>query len=196
MNKKELLQNIVIGLVLFGLIFIVYFVTEDLKIFFVALAFWLLYMIFMGYTLFLKKQPNEGDNYAIRMKKANKYKKFNEPCILLLDGLQVLEFRREFFEKYQDGSIKKSFELLEKHILHNVEIAVTFMENYNYHAIQDGQSMERLHKAVLNCSEATKKLRELYDATVKVDDSATSIDISYVDNLLESLNDITTEENI
>ena len=154
-------------------------------------------MLYMGYTLFFKTNGDIIVEYTKRMKKANKYSRFDKDCVVLLDSLQVLNFRKQYFNKYKEGSIRKSFDLLERQILHNVDIAITYMENYNYDAIRKTeQSVERLASAVVNCSEATDKLRELYDMTVKIDDSASVIDISYVDNLLESLKDVATDENI
>ena len=197
MNRKELIQNIIISIILFGLTFIVYLVTENIYLFFGTLVCWIIYMLYMGYTLFFKTNGDIIVEYTKRMKKANKYSRFDKDCVVLLDSLQVLNFRKQYFNKYKEGSIRKSFDLLERQILHNVDIAITYMENYNYDAIRKTeQSVERLASAVVNCSEATDKLRELYDMTVKIDDSASVIDISYVDNLLESLKDVATDENI
>ena len=116
-------------------------------------------MVYMGYVIFLRKEPNKVFLLVKRMKKANKQCKFDKDCLVLADSLQVLDFRKEFFNNVTESSIQKAFNLLETQILTNAEIAITFMENFNYNAIQDVQSMDRLHGAVLNCIEATKKLR-------------------------------------
>lgn len=199
MERKALIQNILIGIALFGISFLIYYITENVILWCISLVFWLIYMLYFCYNLFYNKTSKEIKNNEKtrikRLEKLIKRNKFNNSIKTLLDSLQVLEFRREFFEHYDDGSIRKSFDLLDREISVNVEIAISFMEQYNYDAIYNMQSMDRLQIATDKCAKATKKLRELYELTVKVDDSTNNLDISYVDDLLVGLKEMINTEN-
>ena len=179
--KNIIISNLIYfaGFILIGILyfFIPHFICIGIGI------IWLIWALSSNYLCIVM-----DSDIRYRLKQADSRKFFRtqvEKIIWALDSFR--EGNRTFCQYEEDNSIRKTFEILNRRVWSNAEKACRFMKNYNY---TSGQNMGYLTELVKDCETAVQKLSELSDLVTQVEDSASEVDISYVDDMLAALKQV------
>lgn len=167
---------LLIGVVLLKLVW-------STQMFIVFLVVWLVFAVWSNYNILIK----ENDLLGL-LRSANKHRYFNHQVSTLSDCYNAIEQKREYFETYpEDNSIRKSYVLLSKQITANIRAATNYMSGYDYVTKSSYNYLDRI------CNQScdlVQKLHELSDLVAQVDDSASNVDITYVDDFIKSLRSV------
>jgi len=148
-------------------------------------------MIWCGMTvinILTKPEPMRGRRLpqAAKMKLGGLYSVCEKAC-------GSLETKREQFEGYpRDDSLRQTFDLISKRIILNMDRANRYIDSYDYVTLPDPVY---LRKVANNSSEMIRKLNELSDLALQIEDSATDVDSSSADYMLEALRDLLKEDD-
>ena len=186
--KQVLLLNGLNIILLAGLL-AVYIVIGCPLWFLVIFGIWVLYMIILNIHLLRE------DDIKANLLKVDTKKVFTPYVREICNALDSVEFYREVFSSYPpDNSIHQTFEYLDKKAYQNAERAYRWIKTYN-HIVSPSQKY--IVELANNSYEISQKLSELNELMIKVEDSTSDIDITYVDDLLLSLKELLegTDEN-
>ena len=87
--------------------------------------------------------------------------------------------------------MRDTYDLLSKNAYSNVDKATKWIQHYDYIS---RPSMSYIKTLVDNSKLITTKLNDLDELILKVDDSTNSIDMSFVDDMLNSLREVLENE--
>lgn len=135
---------------------------------------------------------SEDENPMERLKNADKRGLFREEILTLEKSIRSIEFYRDKFhaEEISDG-IREAYDLLSDKAYENIIQAAKWIEHYDYIT---NPSREYLHRLVGSSIEVTKKVNELDELMLTMNDSITDVDTTYVDDLLASLREVSKDE--
>lgn len=184
--KRIIIINM-INILLFILLAIAYLILDAPPAFLLIFLLWVAYVGFINYQMFVK----DNDKLS-NLKLADSHNLFNKEIIILTKTVQSVEFYRNIFEKYDIGSsMRDTYDLLSKSAYDNVDKATKWIQHYDYIS---RPPMTYIKALVDNSKLITTKLNELDELVLKVDDSTDSIDMSFVDDMLNSLREVLNNE--
>ena len=150
----------------------------------IALVVWVITVIYTNYTIIVKN----NDMIEI-IRSADRKHKFKNEVSSLIKAQQSIEFHAEFFSEKETGeSMKEAYELIAEQISGNINAAVKFMRSYNYITCP---SYRFLTDICSENNELLSSLTKLVELTLEIDSAADDVDLSYVDNLIRSLKELT-----
>lgn len=188
--KNVIIANIINFVILFIIVFMMFLHFPKLLVY-GLLVVWFVLVIYQNYSLLMKS--NESD-IIYELKKANKKGVFDERVNAIITYYKAIEFKRDFFESYEeDSSIRASYELLSRQMTSNIISLTKYLRSYDYVSRPFTSYVMNIAR---DCKELVDKLNELSELVVKIDDSTSNVDITYVDDMLESLRKVVKDEKI
>ena len=152
----------------------------------IALVLFVIYIFIINHYL-LKKT-----DLKIQLIQADKNHRFKNEVIDLLRALESVEFYKDIFEKYEPiDPVRKTYDTLKNKAELNVQRAIKWINHYNPISCP---SAEYIWKLSSNSQQIVTKLDELDEVVIKLEDSTSDVDLSYVDNILTSLKEILEDE--
>lgn len=149
----------------------------------ILMFFWL---IFIGGLCYME-HLSQVDILA-RLERAKPSGYFVSEVQTLTTNYKAIESWSEHAESHGvESSIYKSHELLFSQMNNILESAIKFIKSYDYHTNPTPKYLWDLQK---QSDKLVKKLHELQDLVLQVDDSTSEVDISYVDDLLSALREM------
>lgn len=149
----------------------------------ILLVFW---AIFVGGLCYME-HLSQVDILA-RLERAKPSGYFVSEVQTLTTNYKAIESWSEHAESHGvESSIYKSHELLFSQMNNILESAIKFIKSYDYHTNPTPKYLWDLQK---QSDKLVKKLHELQDLVLQVDDSTSEVDISYVDDLLSALREM------
>lgn len=179
--KSILILNSINIALLVGLL-VIYIIIGFPVWFLFIFGIWLVYMIVCNVHLL------KSDDIKTQLIKADSKRAFAPYVKELCNAVDSVEFYREVFSKYPpDNSIHVTFEYLDKKAYQNAERGYRWLKSYNYITSPSHRYIVELANSSY---EISKKLGELNELMIKVEDSTSDVDITYVDDLLVSLKEL------
>lgn len=183
--RSLIIINIVNAMLLIP-ITIMYFVLDAPNVFLPVYAVWFIYV------LIINRHLVKSDNALAKMKAADKYRRFTEQTSKIEQAANSVLFYKPIFEKYEeDNSIRRTYQLLADKSDRNVLKATRWLSSYNHIA---GQPVQYIQTLAEDSVYIINKLNELNELVLQVEDSATKVDISYVDDMLQALKEIVCDD--
>jgi len=183
--KNLILTNVVNIFVLIG-VCILKIVCGNL-VFLIGMLGWLCLAIYTNYDLLIKSKDLMG-----RLKSANKHGMFRHQVSVIEDSYLAIEHKSEFFMSYDESSsIRKAYDLLQKQMLSNLNASVKYLEGYDYRTRPSTRYIDNICR---ECEELVSKLNDLSELVASIDDSASDVDVTYVDDLIKSLRSVQNNE--
>lgn len=163
--------------------FIVLYIVLGFPIWFLFIfGIWLVYMIICNMYLL------RSDDIKKKLMQADSRHEFKGYVKAICNAIDSVEFFRHVFSEYPpDNPIHETFDFLDKKAYQNAERAYRWIKTYNY-IIKPSQ--EYIIRLAENSYQITQKLSDLNELMIKVEDSTSNVDISYVDDLLMSLKEL------
>lgn len=194
MNKlKNLLIVNGIGLVLLILVLLLLLKINPI-VGIAGLIIWVAYVIYGNYTYLLKKEDKfmAMKNSIAQMDKADRRNEFDKEIQQMSHQIKSLEVRAKIMESPDTEDIvrDKYLSICEK-VEKNLAIAEKFMETYDYVM---RPSKQKLVQLVWENNTMIQKLNELVDAMLSIDMSINDVDMSDIDDIINGIKQITTEE--
>lgn len=161
--------------------------NDNITLCIVVVLFGVLSMI--GFTvMLLSSLPNSRGSIDLKGKNqrgVDYYKDIKRLCDEVQD-------KRSFFNIYKDDdSIMEIYNLLSTRAEQNVSKAERFVSAYNF-SVSDGTDyLNRLHADTL---QIVKKLNELIELSIHIEDSTSDVDISSAVDMLDSLKEVFKED--
>lgn len=186
--KKELLTaNIMSGIGLLAIVAIYFLISHGIAI--VLGIAWFVYVIYSNYSILLKKE-----NHASMLRKANKHGKFNNEVDVLSKAYRSVMEREVIFSAPDvDEGAKKAYEMIRTQVISNVQYATQFMQTYDYISCP---SRKYLSEICTNTTLLLQKLSEIVELNNRIDQSVIDEDITYIDDLIESLKGVLKVETL
>lgn len=125
---------------------------------------------------------------TLRIEKSAKYGLFRDEINLLKRNyLAVLDWGSNTSEYDAESSITKAYNLISTQMDNTVESAIKYIKTYDYHTRpRPGYLLDLCNKS----NQLVRRLHELQELILKVDDSTSDVDITYVDDLLDALREM------
>lgn len=179
--KSILIINGINIALLVGLL-VIYIVIGFPLWFLVIFGAWLIYMIICNVHLF------KSDDIRQKLVQVDSRREFAVYVKEICNAIDSVEFYRNVFANYPpESSIHETFAFLDKKAYQNAERGYRWLKTYNYIS---KPSIKYIVELANNSFELTKRLSELNELMIKVEDSTSDVDISYVDDLLASLKEV------
>lgn len=153
----------------------------------ITMLFWMIYVIYSNYMLLLHK---EDPKKALREK--DKHRLFTREIQILTTQMASLESREEIMNDPETADIvRETYEKVKDQIYYNVEVAEKFITTYDT-VLRPPK--DKLHEIIEENKMLLDKLNELNDAMFDIDMSVKDIDVSSIDDYLESVKQITGQK--
>jgi hypothetical protein len=184
---KNFIAVNVINVIALAFIVIIGLVTRNIPLFLILLILWFAYVVYANYDTLVAK-----NDIISALKHSDKRGHFKSYIADLVKAYNAITYKQEYFSKYEpDSSVYKTYDLLLKRIESNIKKATNFIEGYNY---QSNQSTEYIKTICLDSTKLVEKLNNLSELVLKVDDTSSDVDITYVDDMLISLREVLNDE--
>lgn len=156
--------------------------------FVLAVCLGIMAVLILVMILRMKQDRKEEVGLVYELKNADKRKLFSNQTYTLAAAWHSVLLKEDFFrEPGTADSIRESYEMIREAIEHDVQSAVNFMQHYDWIQKPDPKY---LNKTCSHADALAKKLSELSDIVLEINDSASDVDISFADNMLESLKEL------
>lgn len=143
-------------------------------------------IVVIGASCFIAMQQSSDPLDELRGNR--KYMMFSDQIEHLAKNKAAVEMWGSNAQSYVDASsVSKSYELISRQMNNIIASAVKYIKTYDYVSRPRAQYLGKL---ICQSDELVKKLHELQELILKVDDSTSDVDISYVDDLLSALRDM------
>lgn len=185
-NKKLLITiNAVNILMLIGIIIVKFLLNQ--YVFYAIFVVWIMFVAYSNYNVLVQNTDIAGI-----IKSADKQGVFKSETELLLQAHKSVVMREACFSHLQDGDIlKEAYEQISKQIYSNIKSAVQYMKTYDY-------VMRPSYFYLTNLCDNTKtllaKMSELVELSIRMESTADDVDMSVVNNILESLRSVIDEQ--
>lgn len=147
------------------------------------LFFWLILTGGLNYMAYSNSQ-----NPLSQLQKASKQNGFIRPIRTLTTNYHAIMDWAEHAKEYDaESSITKSYELLSSQMNNIIESASKYVKTYDWHTRPKPKYLLDL---VDQSNKLVARLHELQELILKVDDSTSDVDITYVDDLLQALREV------
>lgn len=182
MNIRRMLLANALNLVLFGLIlFSKKFIPLPLVV--VLGIGWLGFLVYSNYTLFFGTRDSNDMEYELD--KANR-NFFNSEVAITKIQMKSIEDRAEVFQEFKDDHVKDLYSKVREQFYTNVKYIIRYMDSYDYVTKPQSQK-DKIDNLVKQNDILISKLNGLVEEMIAVDKTAYDLDISIVDDLLDSL---------
>ncbi len=179
--KTLIMVNIINFIILGGAVLL--FIMDMDMIAYIAIAIWVISVIYTNYSIIVRNT----DTVTV-IKAADRHNLFAKQTEILIKTYRSVEFHAEFFDSEEPGSMmKEAYDLINEQVTGNISSAVKFMRSYDHITRPPYDFLTNI------CSqneELVNSLTKLVELTLKIDSKADDVDTSYVDNLIQSLKDL------
>lgn len=134
-----------------------------------------------------RKQTEENEMSKIlhNLVKADKSKSFSWHIERFTREILSINIKEEFFKQSDpESSVWKSYELIKNKIISNIESATVYIKQYDFVLMPDKDYVD---KKVKENEKLVKKLSELSDLVIQIQDSTSEVDDSFADDMLNAL---------
>ena len=151
-----------------------------LPLFLIMLTMWLIWVIYSNYQFIFHSR-----DIIAEMRRADKRHLFDTQIMVFNDANKSVQLKKELFKQYEDmGKISQAYEMIAIQVYNNTESALNFIKNYDYIS---NASRNYLLNLTNETRELIHKLNDLGDMLLQIEDDSHDVDISYVDEMLDSL---------
>lgn len=166
---------------------VIVYIILGMPLWYIAVyAIWFLYMIIINAYMIL------SNDIKTMLRRADKHNLFTREVGNIIRAADSIAFYSDIFGKYDEGNpIRKTYDMLRQKSDSNIQKAVKWLSQYNKISNPSSKYIQDLSE---NSLQIMHKLDELNELTLQIEDSATNVDISYVDDLLKSLKEIIDDE--
>lgn len=184
--KNIILPNVISVMIL--IVLIVSYALFGFPIWFLFIFFvWVIFVGVLNYRILIK----DNDKIA-NLKNADTHRLFQKEIYVLEKSIKSVEFYRPIFEKYDHNSnLYETYETLSNMAYSNIDRAIKWIMHYDYIS---RPSITYLKNIVKSAELVVQKLNELDELVLKMDDSTSNIDMSFVDDMLLSLKEVLLED--
>lgn len=185
MKKIDIKTLIIVNLINFVILggAVLLFLMEMDMAAYIAIAIWIISVIYTNYSVIVRNT----DMISI-IRSADKHHKFKNECESLIRTYKSINFHAEFFNSEEPGSMmKEAYDLIAEQTHGNIISAVKFMRSYNYITCPPYDFLTNICN---QNEEMVKSLTKLVELTLKIDSKADDVDLSYVNNLIQSLKEL------
>ena len=150
-----------------------------LPLFLIMLTMWLIWVIYSNYQFIFHSR-----DIIAEMRRADKRHLFDTQIMVFNDANKSVQLKKELFKQYEDmGKISQAYEMIAIQVYNNTESALNFIKNYDYIS---NASRNYLLNLTNETRELIHKLNDLGDMLLQIEDDSHDVDISYVDEMLDS----------
>lgn len=185
---KKLLKNNIVSLIMIALILVIYFVADNIILSLVFL------LVCLGYTIYnnmgvLVEESNSRETLQL-LKRNKKYRRFE----VYIDKLDIVykgsvSKLNSLKELEVSASIIDAADKIVSQIGSNVDTCILYIKTYSYD--EDSSSYSQyLQNLYMESKQLDDKLEELINLVFENKKSADDIDLSSVDDILESLKEV------
>ena len=184
--KNTIVPNIISIFLL--IVLVISYILFGKPIWFLAVFFiWVVFTGVLNYKILVK----DNDKVA-NLKRSDSHHLFGKEIMILEKATKSVEFYRPIFEKYEkDSSLYETYETLSNMAYANIDRATKWIFHYDYIS---RPSTSYLNSIVKSSELVVKKLNELDELVLQMDNSADGIDMSFVDDMLLSLKEVLLED--
>ena len=187
-NIKLLLTVNLINLVILGGALLLLLMEMDIPAY-IALAVWIISVVYTNYSIIVR-----NTDMVNLIRAADKHHKFNRECESLIKTYKSINFHAEFFDSEEPGSMmKEAYDLIAEQAQGNINSAVKFMRSYNYITCPP---YDFLTNICVQNEEMVTSLTKLVELTLKIDSKSDDVDLSYVNNLIQSLKELSDGKDV
>lgn len=184
---KNLLKTNLVSIIMLVAIIVVYFVVNILPLSLVLLAVWLGYTLWSNFSLIFESQkPNDLG----KLVKSNiKYNVFFDDCMIINDCSKMADERLKILDDLDviQEEILKVADKIKQQLDNNVDSAILYVKSYDYSLKPETKYIKKIRK---NSEMLYSKLNELIELVLENEKSTDDIDLSSVDDILESLKEV------
>lgn len=156
-------------------------------LFIIMLIPWFAWVIYSNYQFIFRSR-----DIIDEMRRSDKMHLFEPQIMVFSDAGKSVILKKEMFEQYEDmGKISQAYELIATQVSNNTESALNFIKNYDYIS---NASRQYLYNLTNETRELIRKLNDLSDMLLQIEDDSHDVDICYVDEMLDSLRRVSTNE--
>lgn len=176
---KPLLIVNIFSIIMFIFCLILIFTTDNLPLNVGVSLLWLLYTAF-GNLYILKDKPK---NIRDTFQKGNKQGIFNREVLILQNQYDSIKSREEFMVNSTD-SMKELYYKILKQAESNLESASAYMDSYDYYTKPEPTYIRNLCR---DGNDLVQKFNALVEKLVDIDTNPTTLDVHYVEDILDNL---------
>ena len=180
-----------ISVIMFVFSVIMLFVSDGLGLGIACSALWLAYTVIAnGYLLTQGKreEKRELDAPLERLKKCDRRGQFSTEVHMLLQQYYSIESRGEYMKSTTDSMQDLYAQILEQ-ARSNMDSAAAYIESYDYYTKPEPVYLRNL---CVQGDQLVQKFNRLVEQLVDIDTNPTSLDMNYVDEVVECLHEMQT----
>ena len=180
-----------ISVIMFVFSVIMLFVSDGLGLGIACSALWLAYTVIAnGYLLTQGKreEKREQDAPLERLKKCDRRGQFSTEVHMLLQQYYSIESRGEYMKSTTDSMQDLYAQILEQ-ARSNMDSAAAYIESYDYYTKPEPVYLRNL---CVQGDQLVQKFNRLVEQLVDIDTNPTSLDMNYVDEVVECLHEMQT----
>jgi hypothetical protein len=126
------------------------------------------------------------------IKSADKAGIFHYYTKQLIDAYNSIMSRQEMFQDMdEDDKVRGAYELIAKQVISNIKSAIQYMQTYDYVTRPTPDYLDKLCK---NNKKLLSRVSELIEVVIQIDSTADDVDLTKVDDILESLRSVLVNE--
>lgn len=185
-NKKMLIiVNVICFIGLFGL-FVIKLLMSDI-VFWILTVLWLGIIAYTNYNIIVK-----SSDILNAIQTADKTGVFQLQQKKLAEAYHSLVMRESMFLSMDENSkLRETYETIVKQVMSNIKSAVQYMQTYDYVTCPKPIYLNDLCN---NNKILLAKVSELVELVIRIDSTADDVDITEVDDILESLRSVLENE--
>ena len=176
----------IISVIIFILSIMLIFVSDHLGIGVAFSLLWLLYTIVANVVLLKGKK---GKSAKEKLRDSNKRGMFNSQVRALQIQYDSIKSREEFIRGTSD-SMQELYDKILEQAESNIDSAAAYIESYDYYT---RPNPTYLNKLCTQGDQLVNKFNVLVEQLVDIDTNPTSLDMNYVDDVLECLQEMQTQ---
>ncbi len=177
------------SLIMFFLCILLIFLTDYLAIGIAFSVLWLLYTIFANKALLTGEKVKPVRE---RLRESNSKGLFNREVQLLETQYDSIKSREEYMNNSTDGMRELYYKILEQ-AESNLDSAEAYMNSYDYYTRPEPTYLRNL---VHDGDILVKRFNTLVEKMVDIDTNPTSLDMKYVDDVTDFLDEIKEHQRV
>ena len=184
---KSLLKTNLVSIIMLVAVIVVYFVVNILPLSLLLLAVWLGYTLWSNFSLIFESQkPND---LCKLVKSSSKYRIFYDDCMTIHNCSKMAEERLEILDDLDviQEEILIVANKIKQQLDNNVNSAILYIKSYDYNLKPETNYIKRIKES---SNKLYSKLNELIELVLENEKSTDDIDLSSVDDILESLKEV------
>ena len=180
--KGGLIKCNIINVILLGLIFALFFVT-NIYCAGVGLLFWVIWFIYSNYVIAI-----QSNDICYQLKASDKYNNFTSQINTLQNQYKSVIEREDVFKNLKDDNINRVYDLVLDKIIGSIKSSTNIIKvvgRQDYKGYKDG-----VDKLISENKDVLEKLNEIVKHTISIDSEINEVDTSYVNDILNSLRSV------